>query len=472
MTSLPASTRPGRDDPAGRRRLTLRSARFSLTIASLSVALAVATLIVILRGDQTSLAPVAVSPEPEATSISTGTSLRLRFARTVRGRSVEERLQLEPPVAGTFQWTGTMLTFTPLQPLQPDTEYRVTLAAGIIESGGRVSREPYRWSFRTRRPAIVTLQSQAGASSLVRLDLATGTARALTSETVAVVDFSLAPDGSRAVYTVQDSPTRTSLRLVDLSSGRTRPVAVEEGASHSAARWSPTGDLIVYERRQAVSGGIANPKLFAVRADGGASNLVYGRGDEVGFGAQWAPDGSRLAFFDSVRSAVVIFNFTRDLVIIPVQTTVTFDWSPDGQHLVIEDIVSERNAFRHILLVASATTGQMTSLSADPEVDEASPAWSPDGSLIAYTRRPTQATIDGAQPWLMRPDGSARRPLIAYEPRVETTRLSWSPDGRQLALERLALDNARAETEVWLVDVAASTAARRLGPSTNAGWLR
>ena len=37
---------------------------------------------------------------------------------------------------------------------------------------------------------------------------------------------------------------------------------------------------------------------------------------------------ARLAFFDSVRQAVVVFNFAKDLVVIPAQTTLTFDWSP------------------------------------------------------------------------------------------------------------------------------------------------
>jgi Tol biopolymer transport system component len=52
-------------------------------------------------------------------------------------------------------------------------------------------------------------------------------------------------------------------------------------------------------------------------------------------------------------------------------------------------------------------------------------AWSPDGRLIAY--------VDQRQSlWLVRPDGSGRRPVPHSPPRVAT--LSWSPDGTRIAI--------------------------------------
>ena len=77
-----------------------------------------------------------------------------------------------------------------------------------------------------------------------------------------------------------------------------------------------------------------------------------------------------------------------------------------------------------------------------------------------------------AQPWLMAPDGSQSRPLLASdEPRHETVQLDWSPDGAQALLSRLPLDDPRASTQLWLVDVTSGAAPRLLGAGNATTWL-
>ena len=65
----------------------------------------------------------------------------------------------------------------------------------------------------------------------------------------------------------------------------------------------------------------------------------------------------------------------------------------------------------------------------DEEFEESEPAWSPDGSSIAYVQRSPGTSI--RELWLVRPDGSERRSLtklggVAHAP-------AWSPDGKRLA---------------------------------------
>jgi Tol biopolymer transport system component len=458
-------TRPHRPRPS--------LSRFGLVVGILSLALALATVGVILRGDQVNLAPLDVSPDPAAAAVSTGASLHIRFARPMKPRTVEERLRLEPPVAGAFGWAGTTLTFTPQQALQPATDYVAVLEPGVEEAQGRVSRQPYAWRFRTRTPAVVTRQHRDGVANLWLVDPAGGAARQVTHERTDVLDFSLAPDGDRLVYARQDfPPTKASLWVADLRSGAITRLSPDEDASFTAPAWSPRGDLILFERRQALGSASGTPKLFAARADGTPGSLVYGRGDEVGFGARWSPDGTRLAFFDGLNPRVVIFNFTRDLVSIPVETAVAFDWSPDGRHLVIEDIIVEGNGFRHILVVADAATGATRRLSQEAGSDDASPSWSPDGTRIAFTRRATTDVIGGSQPWLMTPDGQQAQPLLATpEPGLETLSLDWSPDGRRLLLVRQPLADARAQAQLWLVDARPGATPQRLADGAVAAWL-
>jgi hypothetical protein len=55
------------------------------------------------------------------------------------------------------------------------------------------------------------------------------------------------------------------------------------------------------------------------------------------------------------------------------------------------------------------------------------PSWSPDGSLIAFTR-------DYSAIFLARPDGSDVHPLLTA-PFAESPRFSWSPDGKRIAFQ-------------------------------------
>jgi Tol biopolymer transport system component len=68
-------------------------------------------------------------------------------------------------------------------------------------------------------------------------------------------------------------------------------------------------------------------------------------------------------------------------------------------------------------------------LTAGPAHDQY-PAWSPDGTTIAFTR-----SVDGRDElWLMNPDGSRPRPVTAGGAAVKRWP-AWSPDGRYLAYQ-------------------------------------
>ena len=60
---------------------------------------------------------------------------------------------------------------------------------------------------------------------------------------------------------------------------------------------------------------------------------------------------------------------------------------------------------------------------------DADPAWSPDGTMIAFRRRGSNDNFDVH---VMRSDGSGVRP-VAAGPSVEE-KPAWSPDGRQLMI--------------------------------------
>jgi Tol biopolymer transport system component len=101
-------------------------------------------------------------------------------------------------------------------------------------------------------------------------------------------------------------------------------------------------------------------------------------------------------------------------------------WSPDGSRIAFRSVRDGRGD----VWVLDLASGQATNITPDPVPltgDERYPAWSPDGLRIVYT-----STITGnAELWTMADDGSGKERLTttpAYEARP-----AWSPNGGWIA---------------------------------------
>ena len=108
------------------------------------------------------------------------------------------------------------------------------------------------------------------------------------------------------------------------------------------------------------------------------------------------------------------------------------DWSPDCQRIVYSDggalIVADRDG----------TNGR--GLATMVEASHHRPAWSPDGTKIAFVGRPYgDNEINQAHIWTVNSDGS--NPVQLTSGAVEDESPTWSPDGRKLAFERHSLEH-------------------------------
>jgi TolB protein len=100
------------------------------------------------------------------------------------------------------------------------------------------------------------------------------------------------------------------------------------------------------------------------------------------------------------------------------------DWSPDCS-LIAYQSKSAEDGNRDIYVMAANGTG-IRRITTHPAVDE-SPAWSPDGSEIAFASERS----DGEAVWIIGVDGDGLRRLTvglarAFQP-------AWSPDGERIA---------------------------------------
>ena len=154
-------------------------------------------------------------------------------------------------------------------------------------------------------------------------------------------------------------------------------------------------------------------------------------GPEDGYGLRLNPDGSTIAFITPGRISTIAVDGTGLTTLIEGITNNQGDgqdavsWSPDGSELAYVDDGD--------IFVMNADGSNIRQLTTDPHGDFY-PAWSPDGSTIAYWSGSRSGVDDGprnSEIYTIPADGGSATQLTNnnvsnYEP-------AWSPDGTQIA---------------------------------------
>jgi hypothetical protein len=207
------------------------------------------------------------------------------------------------------------------------------------------------------------------------------------------------PDGGRLVMANDDQESAVALyTMAPDGASRTR---VTDGPIDLDPAWSPDGSTIAFSTLWDHGGG----QIAALNtADGVVTILV----DDPGYNGQpaWSPDGRQLAF---------------------VSDWATFDWALD-----IYTVNADGTGRRQL------TFGSRTTSPSIPN-NYLHPAWSPDGSMIAFVYgsaiRPGDVRFTIA---IMSPTGVILKDL-AWAGDIDLLSLSdpgsltWSPDGRVIA---------------------------------------
>jgi actin-like ATPase involved in cell morphogenesis len=139
--------------------------------------------------------------------------------------------------------------------------------------------------------------------------------------------------------------------------------------------------------------------------------------------------------------------------------------SPDGQTVLYWVSASPNAGGGAFYTVPIIGTGAPKQLSKTLDGVDADPAWSPDGSRIAFRRRVPNGTIDGNEDvFVMNADGSDAR-AIASAPAADFKPV-WSPDNKNLLIiSNRKSDAGRPGTtfDLWLVRVTDGKVVTQLG---------
>ncbi|HEY0072283.1 MAG TPA: Ig-like domain-containing protein [Chloroflexia bacterium] len=101
--------------------------------------------------------PVHMLPAAGSADVPTASLLQMRFDQPMDRASVEGALSIDPPLAGTFQWTAdNEVSFVPSQPgLLRGVSYTAVLSHSARSMSGTPIEKPLEWSFNTTKPHMV-----------------------------------------------------------------------------------------------------------------------------------------------------------------------------------------------------------------------------------------------------------------------------------------------------------------------------
>jgi Tol biopolymer transport system component len=265
-----------------------------------------------------------------------------------------------------------------------------------------------------QNPRTVTVASEATAQVPVQIICAA------ISGLGGTIAFNTDRDGDFEIYLVYANGTGLA-RLTNFT------------GDDAHASWSPDGSRIAFHSNRT-----GDVEIYAMNADGTNPMRLTSRPgiDQL---PAWSPDGSKIAFVRDVGSpffgeifvmnddgtgAVNITN-NADFALTPA-------WSPDGTRIAYttdRDYDIDPTELATEIYVLNADGTQPLNITNHNTADDGHPAWSPDGSRIAFhTNRDGNFDI-----YVMNADGS--NPVNLTKHAAQDFNPAWSPDGSKIAFE-------------------------------------
>jgi len=208
-------------------------------------------------------------------------------------------------------------------------------------------------------------------------------------------DPAFSPDGNQVAYKLWDNRTVGKSGIYTTFVGGEKPLQLTNDPDDCCPVWSPDGRIIGFAR----SGPLAI-SLYTVPALGGTPRKIY-----------------------------VIENTYR----VNIGKSPKFSWSPEGKSLLASIVPAPNSSAMPgrptITLISLADSSTRFVTSPPAESSDWSPAFSPDGKLIAFLRSRGPGLVDDL--YVVSPNGGTPRRLT-FDNRDIDGALAWTPDSREI----------------------------------------
>jgi Tol biopolymer transport system component len=420
----------------------------------------------------------SVSPQPGEVDVLAASSLKLTFSTEMQVDTVEERLSITPAVSGQFNWEDRTLTFTPDKPWTSGENITIQLQPGS-RSAGLIPlplRNHHEWTFTISHPLLLFLSPINGTSNLHAHDLHSGETYQLTASSSGLLDFNASPDG-RFIYFSERNQTGGSDIFVmdrlgdDLDQPLIQRVLACLHAFCQSVKVSPDGAYLAYERQprpqigQPLSTQVWLLELLPDTETDPREPLhqPISPSNHASRSPAWSSTGW-LSYYDLDVQAFILLNpHTAEMLEFSNLTGESGTWSPHGDYFVAPEIMftPPPDGMEEFSLLAAShllrfdlSTSDIYNLSQGITIEDTFPSFSPDGSMLAFTRKFLDETrwTPGRQIWVMEIDTAMSQPLTD-SPNFNHSSITWNPQGDSLAYLRINLDHLTEPVELWSVDM-------------------
>ena len=278
---------------------------------------------------------------------------------------------------------------------------------------------------------VVFAASLADNEELYLADPATGRLTRLTHDPAPDAVPVWSPDGSHLAFIRFAEDGSSRIHVMNADGTGDRLLTDRAGAMEISPTWSPDGRQIAFATVTGNGGAATDSELFLVGAEGGAPRQLTH--DPLGKPNDpvWSPDGSLIAFDvgDPTPALHVIDPVTGNQHQLSepdskLRINWPLLWAPDGSALAFA--ASGHDGQQDAYTVDRAG-GHLVDLSGDRGT-EGAPAWSPDGSQLAFW----SDRDGGGDIYTIGRMGGAVRRLTTASQLSGIVTLAWSPDGRRL----------------------------------------